>query len=95
MPFTIREELFWDMDPKLLDAEKNIQIIIERILCYGNLMEFKTMEKYYKKRTIINTISRIGYLDPKTFEFVLSYFHINPEKLLCYTKRQLHPQHWD
>jgi hypothetical protein len=94
-PLNIRKELFWDMDFQKLDSEKNRQIIIERTLCLGNLTEFVAIEKHYGRRKIINSVKKIGYLDPKTLEFVISYFHIKPEKLLCYTKKQLQHQHWD
>jgi hypothetical protein len=91
----IRKELFWDIDFQLMDEKKNKQIIIERVISLGNLLEFKAIEKYYGHRLIKNTLSKIGYFDPKTLEFVLSYFHLKPGNLKCYTRRQLHQQYWN
>jgi hypothetical protein len=95
LPFEIRKEIFWDMDTLLLDAEKNKQIIIERVLGYGTVAEFKSINKYYGDRPIKSVIRKIGYFDPKTLEFVLSYYHLNKENLKCYIKKQLHQQHWN
>ncbi|MFN8255485.1 MAG: hypothetical protein U0W24_07340 [Bacteroidales bacterium] len=90
----LRRELFWDMDTSKLDAERNIYIIIERILMFGNLSEFLLLKRYYGKNEIEGVIKKIGYLDPKTFEFVISYFKLNPKDMKCFAKRQLNLQHW-
>jgi hypothetical protein len=94
IPDGIRKEIFWDIDVQLLDAKKNKQLIIERVLCFGNVSEFKAIEKLYSNRSLKSTIGKIGYLDPKTFEFVLSYYHLKKKNLTCYIKKQLHQQHW-
>jgi len=31
-----RQSLFWDVDPKTIDEEKNARYIIERVLDFGN-----------------------------------------------------------
>ncbi len=94
LPFNIRKELFWDINTEKIDASKNVQIIVERILSYGNISEFRAMLNYYGQQKIIENVKKIGYLDPKTLEFVISYFHIKSSDLLCYSKKQLNPQHW-
>ena len=93
-PFNLRPELFWDIDFKNLDAEDNKQIIVERVYSYGKLSELKSVERYYGKEKIVYLIKKIGYLDPKTFEFVVSYYQLNAEDFLCYTKKQSQAQHW-
>lgn len=94
LPFNLRAELFWDIDFENLDAEINKQIIIERVYSFGKLSEFKDVERYYGKNRIINLIKKIGYLDPKTFEFVVSYYQLKGEDFLCFTKKQSQVQHW-
>ena len=90
----LRDELFWDIHPDKLDEEENKRLIIERALSFGNLMELKAMFRYYGKETLKDEITKIGYLDPKTFEFVVSYFGINKEEMKCFTKKLLHQTHW-
>ncbi|NJO88492.1 MAG: hypothetical protein HC831_05645 [Chloroflexia bacterium] len=94
LPFNLRSELFWDVDFENLHAENNKQIIVERVYSYGKLSELKDIERYYGKSRIVNIIKKIGYLDPKTFEFVLSYYQLKAKDFLCYTKKQLQVQHW-
>ena len=46
-PIKFRQSLFWDVDPKTIDPEKNAQYIIERILEFGNDDEVRWMWSYY------------------------------------------------
>ena len=93
--FPLRKELFWDIDVNVLDPERNKRLIIDRVLSIGNLSELKIIIQYYGKETIVSEIKQMGYLDPKTLEFVVSYFGIRKEELKCYIKKQLAPQHWN
>lgn len=85
----------WDIDPLKLDPDKNKVLIIERVLSYGNLGELKFIFKHFGIEIIRQTVKNIGYLDPKTFEFISSYLRINKEEMKCYIKKQSAIQHWD
>ncbi len=47
-----RQTLFWDVNPKNIDPQKNAQYIIERIMDFGNIKEVKWMWSFYDKRTL-------------------------------------------
>jgi len=85
----LRKELFWDIDPEKLDEIKNRRIIVERVLTLGEIDEFLALIHFYDKKTLLKEISEIAYLDPKTLQFVISYFGINQDDLKCCTKTQL------
>ena len=90
----VRKEILWDIDLRELNPDKNKVLIIERVLSYGNLEELKFIFKYFGIEIIRQTVKNIGYLDPKTFEFVTSYLKINQEEMKCYIKKQSAIQHW-
>lgn len=92
---SIRKELFWDVDPSHLDQEKNKRLIIERILSYGNISEISEIINNYGKDTVIEEIKKLGYLDPKTLEFVITFFKIRKEELQCFTRKQSALPHWN
>lgn len=46
-PIKFRRSLFWDVDPKTIDPEKNAKYIIERMLEFGNDDEVRWMWSYY------------------------------------------------
>lgn len=91
----LRKELFWDIDFTKLDVEKHKRLIIERVLTLGNLDEFAYLLKTYNWQTLIDIISKLGYLDPKTISFVVSFFGISKNKLACFTRKQSTTTHWN
>jgi len=93
LPF--RRELFWDIDFANLNLEKHKRLIIERVITLGNLEEFRQLLVIYKAEIIRQTIMELGYLDPKTMNFVISFFEIDKNQLRCYTKKQSTQQHWN
>ena len=77
-----------------IDPEKNMALIIERVLSYGNLGELKFIFDYYGLNIIRQTVKNIGYLDPKTLEFITTYLNVNKEEMKCCIKKQSATQHW-
>jgi len=51
-PDGFRQSLFWDVDPKNIDAEKNARYVIERILEFGEPKEVKWLFGRYSKDEI-------------------------------------------
>ena len=51
-PIKFRRSLFWDINPKNLDPDKYPDYIIERILDFGEIKEFKWMAHYYPAEKI-------------------------------------------
>lgn len=52
-----RQTLFWDVNPKTIDAEKNARYIIERVLEFGDPKEVSWVLRYYPKSTIKKVIN--------------------------------------
>ena len=51
-----RQSLFWDVDRKTINIDKNAEYIIERILDFGNDKEVKWVWNNYNKETIKKVI---------------------------------------
>ena len=47
-----RQSLFWDVDPKTIDPDKNARYVIERILDFGTDDEVRWLVRYYPRRQI-------------------------------------------
>jgi len=84
----LNKELFWDVDLRSLDPEKNKDFIIGRVLMRGDLNDLREIKKKYDLTTIISTAKKLRYLDRKTFNFISVIFKIPRGKFLC-TKRSL------
>jgi len=94
MKLQIRAELFWDVDQSNIDEEINRRLIIERVFSYGNIRELKILLEFYGLTVIRQEIKKIGYLDPKTFEFAITFLDLKKDEMKCYIKKQSQPQHW-
>ena len=51
-----RKSLFWDVPTKALDLEKNRRLILERVFSRGNVEEFRSVNQYYSRDEIRDTI---------------------------------------
>jgi len=94
MKLPIRPELFWDVDYAKLDEQTNRRLVIERVFSYGTIPELKSVLSFYGSETIRNELKMVGYLDPKTLEFALTFLDLNKHEMKCYIKKQSQSQHW-
>jgi len=64
-----RQALFWDVDPKTIDPDKNAVYVIERILDFGNDKEVKWLWDYYDHDLIrrVTEKSRVLHGSTKSF----------------------------
>ena len=91
----LRNSLFWDIDIRTLDNLFSKKIIVERVITRGNLDEFIQLNKFYSKNELKETIIKIGYLDPRTLNFVSGFFDLPVSNFLCYKKKLLNPAYWN
>lgn len=91
----LNKAYFWDVDISLMDARKSQMLIIERVMLYGNLAEIKLIKDFYGEETLISTLCKLNYIDPKNLNFFSLLFGIPKTEFKCYTKRQLTSQPWN
>ena len=61
-----RQALFWDTNPKKIDATKNAEYVIERVLDFGKDEEVRWVQQFYDKSLIQKVISNPRRLMPET-----------------------------
>ena len=61
-----RQALFWDVDPKTIDPEKNAVYVIERILDFGTMEEIQWMAHYYPKNLVQKVVQTSRVLQRKS-----------------------------
>ena len=71
----LRRSLFWDVDPKTIDLEKNARYVIERVLDFGNAEEISWMFKRYPRAKIAETLhqprSQVGPKSRALWDLIL------------------------
>ncbi|MBU1176961.1 MAG: hypothetical protein ABIG88_02165 [Patescibacteria group bacterium] len=82
----INKQLFWDVDFKKLDYKKDADFIISRVLFYGDVGDYKLIEKKYGKKKIKEIIKKASYPNKKSLNFWSSIFNIPLESFKCINK---------
>lgn len=86
--------LFWDIDKNLLDLDTCPGQIIQRVLEYGTLNDWKQILRYYGLDKIVNESRSLRSLDPKALSFICCISGIPKENFRCYHSQQLNRAHW-
>jgi hypothetical protein len=87
--------IFWDIDFDKLDYEKHRNYIIEKVLMYGKITDWRAIQAYYGNEMIKEVALNIRSLDAKTLAFVSGIFNIPKQQFRCYTTQQSIPTHWN
>lgn len=87
--------LFWDIDTDRLDVENHSVQLIQRVLEYGELDDWKNIWSYYGLQRIVDDCKRMRTLDPKALSFICAISDTNKEDYRCYTMRPSTRQHWN
>lgn len=85
----LSNHIFWDVDRSKLDWEKRKRFVIYRVVHYGTLEDWYTIEKFYGKKTIGEEMTQERQLDKRVLSFLSCILEIPKEKFRCYTEKQL------
>ena len=90
----LSESLFWDVNIKSIDYDKNAQFVVGRVMQIGTLDDFYAIRDYYGKARLKKIVRNLRILDDRTLSFCCIYFHLKPEQFRCYIQKQSNPSHW-
>jgi hypothetical protein len=90
----LSDRLFWDVDPESLDWEKDISLIITRVLERGTLKEWRTIEKKYGLNKIVSVAKEIRSMDLLAINFLAQISGTPLTEFRCYNSRQSTRGHW-
>jgi hypothetical protein len=86
--------LFWDVSISSLDPVRSPKLIIERVFTLGSVEEIKLVLKFYGKSPVINILTSLNFLDPKTLNFASVFLKVPKKKFKCYTRKPSRPVPW-
>ncbi len=85
--------LFWDVNPDILNFEKNKKLIIQRVLNYGLFNDWQIIVKQYGISEIAKTAVSLRELDKKSAAFISLLSKIPQDQFQCFSSKQSTPQH--
>ena len=87
--------LFWDVRLSDLKMDENQGYIIQRVLEYGQMDDWRLINKYYGLDRIVSECKQLRTLDPVCLSFICNISHTNEEEYRCYHFRQYNPTLWN
>ncbi|MGM9746923.1 MAG: DUF6922 domain-containing protein [Paludibacteraceae bacterium] len=87
--------LFWDMDKTHLDVQAHSAGLIQRVLEYGNLNDWRLTRDFYGIDRIVDDCKKLRTLDARALSFICAISDTKEEEYRCYHFRQLNPTLWN
>lgn len=87
--------LFWDVELPTQNLNKYKRFIIQRVLEYGTLSDWKVIKEYYGINIIAIEMQKTRLLDKTALSFISTIAELPKESFRCYTSKPLNSQHWD
>lgn len=90
----LSQHLFWDVDLADIDLQRHKRFVIQRVLEYGTLEDWRRIRAYYGIEVIADVAARIPNLDRKSACFVATLANRPKEEFACYSKKPSTARHW-
>lgn len=87
--------LFGDADLSTLSMDKHAGYIIQRVMEYGQMTDWRLIKDYYGVNKIVEECKKMRTLDPMCLSFITTISHTNKEDYRCYHFRQSYPTPWN
>lgn len=86
--------LFWDMDKELLSMEACPTQIIQRVLEYGGMDDWRLLLSYYGLERVVIETKKMRSLDPKALSFISCISNTSKKEYRCYHTQQSNNIRW-
>ncbi|WP_428222002.1 DUF6922 domain-containing protein [Gaoshiqia sediminis] len=87
--------LFWDIDPRGLDIQKDFHFLVGRVLQYGLISDWLFLYKHFGLEKITAEAKQIRDLDDRSVHFIAHLSGSTLNEFKCYTWKQSIPPHWN
>jgi hypothetical protein len=87
--------LFWDVDRSKLSWEQDASLLVERVLQFGRLQDWKILRNQLGIKKIGALAKQLRSLDPPSLSFISFVTGIPQEHFRCYIERQSNPTLWN
>ena len=89
------DNLFWDTDTTKLDLNEYPVYVIQRVLEYGEMQDWRLINRIYGLPKIVEVCKGLRTLDPVCLSFICAISHTKKEDYRCYRIKQSNPTLWN
>ncbi|MCQ2322741.1 MAG: hypothetical protein MJZ47_03890 [Bacteroidales bacterium] len=93
--YQFSKHLFWDTKIEDIDMQKHAPYVVQRVLEYGLIDDWKLLRSYYGLKKITEISMKLRELEPRALSFIAAISKTPKEDYRCYTTRQSNQQHWN
>ena len=87
--------LFWDADISMMSMDASSGYIIQRVLEYGQMNDWRLINQYYGLDKIVEECKKMRTLDTVCLAFITTISNTKEEEYRCYHFRQSFPTPWN
>ena len=91
----LSRNIFWDTKYDSINWDKNMPYVIDRVLHYGTLKDWKQVLAYYGREEVKKAILNMRYLDKQVLSYCSVYFNVPKEQFRCYNTEASLKKQWD
>ena len=81
--------LLWDAKNTTIDLERNSSYVVQRVLEYGELSDWRLLQEYYGLKRIVKIAKQLRSLDPKALSFLCVVSNTHEKDYRCYSQMPL------
>ncbi len=86
--------LFWDVDPSTLDVSRHKRWMVQRVLEYGTIEDWRALCELYTLSGVVGAAQQARTLDPKVHAFLCVMADVSKESFRCCTTKSYTRKHW-
>lgn len=91
----LSEILFWDMDREQVNMDDCPSQIIQRVLEYGTMDDWRIIRAYYGLDKIVEVCCNLRSLDPIALSYISAISHTDKKEFRCYRIKQSNHTLWN
>jgi len=80
--------LFWDVSKNSINLEDNAPYVVQRVLEYGQLNDWKLLVSRYGISKVISVSKMLRILDPRALSFISTVSSTPKTEFRCFSTKQ-------
>lgn len=86
--------IFWDTRYESIDWIQNAPYVIDRVLHYGTLNDWRQIVAFYGREKVKRIVLNLRYLDKRALSFCAAYFQTPKEQFRCFNTEPSIREQW-
>jgi hypothetical protein len=91
----LSRNIFWDTRYESIQWDKNGPYVIDRVLHYGTLKDWKQVLEYYGSPKVRRIVINLRHMDKRVLSYCSIFFNLPKDQFRCYNIEPSLKKQWD